>query len=319
MAGNFDGSTRRVYSPTNAMARPVGGGTTFITLPKVGLLARVWLVVTGAVSGTLSAPNAAGFSSILNRVRLTANSGVDIFNVSGPGFHWLLRNMLENYSDPVPGSNGRTAVTAASYDISLVIPVAMNDRDPIGLVNLQSEQVTLTLSLDWLADASVATGATVTGTATPYLEFFTVPTKPDDYPPLNIVHQCIEDSQAISAAGDFTYNWPRGNTYLQVLHACAINTTPADSWSRARVRVNQSNFIQDYVPLSLSMEYAAQHPAARILGTIPLDYMGTSGLGMYGKARDMLDSSQLTDLATIITATAAATLTTVRRQLVTLG
>jgi hypothetical protein len=49
-----------------------------------------------------------------------------------------------------------------------------------------------------------------------------------------------------------------------------------------------------------------------------VDFLSMSGLGNYGSGRDLLDSRQLTDLASIITANAAGTLFTVKRQLVPL-
>ena len=57
----------------------------------------------------------------------------------------------------------------------------------------------------------------------------------------------------------------------------------------------------------------------RIPGTVLWDLMGSSGLGMYDKTRDTIDSSKLTDLATVVQASAAGNLVTVRRQLVQLG
>jgi len=48
---------------------------------------------------------------------------------------------------------------------------------------------------------------------------------------------------------------------------------------------------------------------------ILVDRMGSSGLGNYGLMRDMFDSTALTDMASLITATGAGTLYTVRRGL----
>src|SRR5579859_3807529 len=93
MAGGFVANTRRKIILLPTQTRPTGGGTTSINLPKTGLLASINLAIRGSISGTLSAPNALGFASILNRVRLTLNSGIDIFNVSGAGFHYLLRTL----------------------------------------------------------------------------------------------------------------------------------------------------------------------------------------------------------------------------------
>ena len=322
MAGGFAVNTRRKVLPlTGAITRPVGGGTFGpLTLPKTGLLARVYLALRGSASGTITAPNALGFSSIISRLRIQANSGIDIFNVSGAGYHYLLRNSLESeYIDPVGQSNGTTAVSATTFNLDAIIPIALNMRDPTGLIMLQNEQTIVNLFIDWLADASVGTGATITlSTGDAFLEVFTVPPDPKDWPPLNVIHQCLEDQQQIAASGDFPYYWPRGNTYVGIYHGAGIGAAGSDLFNRFAVRVNQSDYLQNTPVDFLDMEYRLQKGRARPAGGMFVDLLATSGLGCYGLARDMFNSALVTDLASVITATGAATLYTVRRQLVVL-
>ena len=319
MAGGFVANTRRKIVQLPTQTRPVGGGTTAINLPKTGLLAGIYLAIRGSIAGTLSVPNALGMSSIISRVRLTLNSGIDVYNVSGAGYHYLLREVMESeYGDISGQSNARSAVTAAAFNLDMIVPVAINMRDPLGLILLQNEQTLLTLNIDWASDTSVATGATVTCTAIPYIELFTVPVDPADYPPLNIIHQTLEDQQAISGAQDWVYNWPRGNTYLQVLHGCGIGASGTDSFTRAQIRVNQSDYLQSTDVPYLDLEFRRLRMRARPAGGIFFDLLGTSGLGNYGLTRDVFNSSLVTDLASVITVTGAMTAYNVRRQLVVL-
>lgn len=325
MAGGFAVNTRRKILPlTGAITRAAGGGTSFgpLSLPKTGLLARIYLALRGTVTGTVTTPNPLGFASIITRVRLQANSGIDIFNVSGPGYFYLLRNVLESeYIDPVGQSNGTTAISATTWNLDMVIPVALDMRDPTGLIMLQNEQTIVNLFIDWASDAQVvsaggATTALTTGDA--FLEIFTVPPDPKDWPPLNVIHQCLEDQQAIAAAGDFPYYWPRGNTYVGVYHALGIAAAGADNFTKFAVRVNQSDYLQSTPIDFLDMEYRLLRGRARPAGGIFVDLLGTSGLGVYGLPRDMFNSALVTDLASVVTAAAAGTLYTVRRQLVVL-
>lgn len=317
----FDNATRRKIVQLTTQSKPTGGGTVTFQLPRTGLLARVYLKIRGTVSGTVTTANALGFSSIIRRVRLTANSGIDVFNMSGAGYHYLYHNMQEDEHDVAPQSDGQVAVTATTFNLDMVIPIQINQRDPVGLIMLQSEQTVLTLTVDFEADSGVVLsgGGTLVATVTPYLELFTVPVDSADWPPLNMVHQTLEDATAVAATGEFTYTWPRGNTYLQVIHGLGYGHTPSDDVDRVQVRLNQSDYLIDVDVdwFDLERNYSAGTP--RNIGQFPIDLMGSAGLGMYDKMRDTINSALVTDLATVLNATATGTLTTVRRQLVMLS
>jgi hypothetical protein len=313
----FQDNTRRKFIPLTSQAK---GATNPLSwdIPKTGLLGGIFLNITGSVAGTLSAPNALGMSSIIRKVRLITNGGIDLVNISGPGYAYLLRYHLENYVDATPQNTGKVAVTATTFNLDMYIPTVLNSRDPIGLFMLQNEQTLVQLQVEFEADAVVATGATVTATVIPSVEVFTVPVDPKDWPALNTVQQIIEDTRVISGAGDYDYSWPRGNTYVQVLHGLGIAVSAVDTWTRAKLIVNQSEILADYTPGLASVEFNKMHGYARGLGSIPFDMIGTSGMGTFGSSRDLLYSALVTEMVSRLTASGAATLYTVRRQLVAL-
>lgn len=313
----FLANTRRKIIPLSSQSK----GTTSPLrwdIPKTGLLAAVYLNITGSIAGTLSAPNAMGMASVVRNVRLITNAGIDLVNISGPGYKYLLSKFMEDYKDITPQNTGGDAVTATTFNLDMVLPVALNLRDPIGLFMLQNEQTLVQLEVTFETDATVATGATVTATVTPSVEIFTVPVDPKDFPRLDLVHQVLEDTRAISGASTVDYNIPRGNTYVQILHGASLLATAADAWSRAQLIVNQSEILMDYTPGQYSIEYNRSHGVARELGVLGWDFIGTSGLGAYGSSRDLLYSGLVTDLISRVTVTGAITLHTVRRQLVAL-
>lgn len=321
MSGGFERNTRQKLIRLPSLSRPVGGGITSIELPKTGLLARIYLNITGAVSGTLTAPNGLGMASIIKRVRLATNSGIDIFNVSGAGFAYMLNNAIETGLQPAQPSTGAfVGVTATTYTLNFVIPVMLNLHDPVGLILLQNEQLQTILTIEWEADAVVATGATVTGTAAVAVEFFTVPVDPADMPPLNLVHQTIEDQIGITASGDYIYNAPRGATYLQMLFGVqdTSNNIIDTGWSRFILRINQSDILYDLVPGTASQWYEIQKGRTRQSGTIFLDWLGSDGLGNYGSARDFINSALLTDMQAVLTLVSPIKLFIIRRMLLPL-
>lgn len=318
---SFESATRRKITQLPNLVRPAGGGVTSIQLPKAGILSKVFLAIRMTDVGVPAAPNALGWAAAIRSVRLSINDGNDITLMSGVGYNYFLRWNMELEADSSPQSVGLTAVAvAAGVNLDMVIPVAVNSRDTAGMVMLQSDQTTVTLTIEWETDAVLGGGVAVfSGTATPYLETFTVPASPADLPAFDVIHQILEESQAVAAAGDVTYPWPRGNTYLQVFHGLGLAAAAgSDLFTRYRLRVNQSDFIQDTDQNFLSIQRNHASLTARRLGVIPIDLMSSAGLGLYDRVRDTINSALVTSLDSVITATGAGTLFTMRRQLVNL-
>lgn len=317
MAGGFALNTRQHVTVQPTQTRPTGGGTTSLPLPTSGILAAMYLETSITVSGSLSNQHADGASAAISRVRLTNNSNTDIVNISCAGYHYALKYFLDDFSAFV-GAGGRTAITATTFDISMYIPIAINMRDPLGLLLLANRETTYTLNIDWLADASVATGATVTGTCIPHLVTFDVPLDPKDYPDFSYLHILAEEQDTIGATGDYPKQLQRGGEYLQIFHLFGSAASgAADNWSKSVLRTNQVFQIYDLRPHFLdAMHLGLHNNVARNAGLIFYDMLGSTGLGAFGNFRDPIDSSKLTNFESVITATATGTLRTLRRMIV---
>lgn len=315
---NFNGTTRRKIVQMPAMAKPTGGGLVSVALPKTGYVARIWLSIRGTIAGSITAPNPLGLAAILRRVRVTLNSGLDVYSTSGVGYHYLLRQAFDQSGiDPVAQSNARSAVAAGAYNLDMLIPLALNFRDPLGLLLLQSESTLVTLSVDFEADSALATGITThTCSVVPYLEIFAVPPSATDQPPTNIVHQILEETQTVAATGQQTYVWPRGGVYLQLWHGLGFGVAGTDKFDRAQIRAAQSDFIQDTDTGYLDMEQRTLWGSARLAGTLPFDLYGTTALGIYDLMRDTIDTTRMTDISSVINATGTGLLYSLRRQLI---
>lgn len=316
---SFINATRRKHVSLGAKSK---SGTTPLTweVPKTGLLAGIMLHITGTLAGTITAPNALGKAAIVRNVRLIVNAGIDLYNISGAGYHYLLRDFINDYRDPVPQTDARSAIAAATYDVSMYLPIAINDRDPVGLVMLQNEETLVSLTVQFEDDANLGTGITSnTATVKPYAILFTVPIDmKNDWPNLSNIHQVLEDQRVISGAGDYEYRWPRGNTYMGVYHGLGIGASGSDGFTTAKLMINQSETLEEYDVNAIDKAFSVTHGRDRITGTIPFDLIGTSGLGMFGLSRDLIYSQAVTELSSVIAASGAGTLYTVRRQLVNL-
>lgn len=287
------------------------------TLDSAGILGGIYLSIRGTLTGTLSAPNPLGFASIIRQVRLRLSTNVEIDAFSGPGYHYIIRDYINDYRDPVPASNAKSVVTAAAYNLNMFIPVAINDRDMPGLILLQNKETTVMLSVEEEVDANVATG--ITGgwpVITPKLDFFTVPVNKEDRPPLNMVHSWIEESRAVSGAGDVEYIWPRGNSICSMHHAMGLSQAGADAWDRASVKAQQNDVVYEDDVAMQDEVFSKNHGRARPLGTIAFDMMGSSGMGKYGSARNIMITQNLTSIKSVVHATGAGTLYSIRCELV---
>lgn len=320
----FTDKTRRkvIALAQQGVATAVGGNTFTWDIPKTGLLAGLFVhvaVVTSAAGW--AAGHAKGVCQFLRRVRLVANSGIDLINITGSGLNFF-RWYQEDFRDMNAAWSGDTVpVAATTYNLDFFLPVAINRRDPLGLFMLQNEATLLQLQIETVDAVTLGgAGGTYTSVAIrPYIEIFSVPQDPKDWPALNVIHQIVEETRA-TAAGQFTYQWPRGNTYTQLIHIhdTGAATDFSDNFTTLQLVVNQSDVLWNGDPALLNMEFEQSHGIARPVGLAALDFLGTSGLGAFGSARDMLYSAMVTQIDSVFTITAAGQLTTVRRQLVAL-
>lgn len=313
----FQTATRRMIVPASALAKGVMTPLRW-RLDKSGILAGIYLKIRGEITGALADLNPLGKCSVVREVRLVANSKVDIFHMSGPQYHWIVRDMLEHYVDVGAHTDARAAVAAATFILDMWIPVSINGRDMPGLLMLQNESTEVVLTVDFEADANVATNAVVTATVQPFLELFTVPADDENLPPLNVVHTLIGETTVISGAGAWDHYWPRGNTYLGMYYGLGHGVAGADGWSQILVKAAGNQTFLDAIPITLDMDFTRFHGRARPAGVFHVDMLGSTGLGSYGSARDVAYSQNITNLKSVITATGAGTLNHVRRELVTL-
>ena len=331
----FADYTRRIVPGVQAVftRTAVSGGIGRFDLPRAQLLGRLWACIRGPAPtsvGTITAyASAVGYSGLVRRIRVTSNNNQDIFNMSGPGYAWIFApyhdfpgNTLlgtQNYSAATGAGGASTArsaltsVTSTGYvNFDIVIPIALNLRDDVGLFPLQNEMTLCTFQIEWEADTTLASVLSFTATGQPtctlYSEVFTIPPERPNQPVLNMVHRIIEEQAVVPGNGDFYYVWPRGNICLQMLHGIQ-NTqvigfglaATTEAFSRANLRANQATYVHISNPDFLDSQNTFTRLQTRQIGIVPFDYLGTSGLGSYDQLRDAINTRQLTDLASIIT------------------
>jgi len=307
--------------------RPVGGGKPDpVELPNSGYVALILARLSGAVTGTLSAPNDFGMASILNNIYCAANSVGRIFEMSGQAYHWLYRPQFGvGYYDLFDGNiaayNANAAVTATNYDISFVLPFQFNQTHPAGLFLTKNKETIVTLETDFLADASVATGATVTGTLRVGVLFYSVPAGGEENQPSRAtkeLHTVEESRQAISATGQIPVKLPPAWWYLRTHHGLnfgiAREAAAADQFDAIYYRTDQSRDHVRLHPTLMELHRATNFGNQRKWGTITLDWIGFTGLGMLGNAQFIFPSGDAAQVELTLNYTATGTLYSVLDQ-----
>lgn len=331
----FSRATRQNFMPAPAITY-AAGQTTYSQLPKVGLISRVIALFTGTydfTAGTgVGAAGAEGPWSLISRIRLVANGNTALFDTSGygamiaglfsaHGFGGYGVRPVVNDSATAPGPASATIAAAvyafdptqdSTWKFAIEIPLTIADdwRDPVGLILAAAPDTQLQLEVTWAASlysttasrnvAVTTTGtasATLTATLTPYIEFFTIPGSPADYPDLRRIHTWTElGPQTISANGDQDVILPRGNTIMRAAHIVWTNTAAdATNVSQAVLRMNSNE-----LPYQLNRQALAFLQRQRYIRDLPAGVYAWD-LWNTGTPRDAINTLNLNELKSTLT------------------
>lgn len=332
-AAAFAQATRQKVAmiPGKAFAE---SGIIQINLPKVGLLARVFVHFTGTLTVTLGAGTAVAAPrspwDLADRIRLLANTTLPLVDLSGFGVY--MANLLTKwvgvesrigsfaraftitdqaqYDPPAIAEVARFGVAAGAnaVDFTYELPIALTETDPVGLIIAQNPQTTLTLEIRQgvIADLVTLAGgatATLTGDWEVAVEYFEAPADPTAMPDMTFVHTWTENRQAIQNTGIVPVRLLTGDTYLRIAHAVQLNGTlnRADV-DRVRIVMNDSD-----VPYSLD-RWAALYLQRRRYGKDLPEGVFVHDFFPSETPRDMVNSALYSDLRSELEIAAGATL-----------
>lgn len=290
-----------------------------ITLPKVRLLSKIWLLIEGSVKVAHNSNTnfqASPFApwTIIRRISLDANNGFSPFVISGRDLYFY--NLILH--DPATvarqeGGRGRvTMTTQASEDgvsnpfrILAELPVTLNDRDPVGLILLQNEETVVTLTVDVGDPAAVLapdqeeyTVQLESMTITPIVETFSIPAIKEAFPDISVLKLVQSTSQAIQTAGPFTLKLPVGTTYRKLLLYIEDEngTGVPDNQITGNLEVifNQADIPYSVRPTALAAINHAMFGSTMPDGLYVLDF-SYQGIPNLGGARDYVDTERLTE------------------------
>lgn len=319
----FSMSTRQNWQQEPVLtAQP--NSTISFDIPKVRLLSRIRLLVEATLTATHASQNTftpKRFApySLLRNVRVDANNGFSPWSVSGMGayLHMLCSSPHASQLVPVIGSNNQLGraravmgneASASGKDntIRFVVdlPIALNDRDPIGLILAQNQETLITVTVDvgdasdLVADSSGYTLDLSNVKITPLVESFSIPPDPRAIPDLGTL-KLVQELRERSSGGVHHVRLPVGLTYRRLIFYIEDENSGAplrdDQFGGPfRLLFNQADNPYRISPTLLAAINQEQYRQVLPEGVYAFDF-SYQGIPNYGGSRDYVDTERLTE------------------------
>jgi hypothetical protein len=340
-AALFATATRQTFQTLPTQQVTGEGQTVQFTLPKVRLLSKIYLEVNAkaTLKSSKTNLNKDKFSpyGILRRVSLDLNNGFSPFVVSGRdiflyNMNRLNPNIIDGTYFGMDTSKGMVNVqtnasangTDANINLVFELPVTLNDRDPVGLIMLQSEEtsVTLTVDVDKLANAyKLDDGDEVifkSLSLTPMLETFSIPPIKEAFPDISVLKLVDSKTDTFAGNGQNIVKLNTGTIYRKlILYFEDSNGNPlkdSDFSGNLELVFNQADIPVSIKPSILSARNASQLGFYIPDGVYIFDF-SNQGIPNLGGTRDYIDTERLTEFWVRFSTQKAGKLTVVAEKL----
>lgn len=318
-ANLFAMSTRQNLQMMAKQSTSTGSTTLQFTLPKARLLSNIFIRVKATVnvkhaSKTSLENNYLTPYRILRRLSLDLNNGFAPYTISGEAL--LLLNMItptakmclmeSDYFKCPKTFTASAEGTDNEFYFTLQMPVTLNQRDPVGLILLQSEQTTTDLRLDIGNPVEMYPDSDISGytielkslEAQPMLETFSIPANNSAYPDLSVLKLCQDRTDTITAAGQQIVKLSTGTIYRKLLLYIADDSgNPADEdfiTSNIDLVFNQADTNYSVNPAMLRAKNCYDLGSDLPKGVYIFDF-SNQGFPSYGGTRDYIDTERLTE------------------------
>lgn len=335
-AALFAQATRQTIQTMPSQSVTAENTSLQFTLPKARLLSKIYLEVEAAynlkhASVTTVPTKMGGLYNTLRRVSLDLNNGFSPFII--PGRDLAIYNLNRLHPEQVLESQSRgmyeAGVTASSGGTAntgrfmIELPVALNDRDPVGLILLQSNETNVTLTVDVATIAAAFNQASLEATltslkVTPVLETFTIPALEQAMPDLSVLKLVNSKTDTFAGNGQNIVKLNVGTIYRKLmLYVEDSNGTPfadSDFTSNIELVFNQADIPYSVKASVLSARQASQLGYALPEGVFILDF-SNQGIPNLGGTRDAIDTERLTEFWVRFNSTKAGKLTVISETL----
>jgi hypothetical protein len=314
----FRYNTRQKFSKVGTMTYALGG-TSFLTLPKVGYLSKIYIRFTGTISSTNTITYAKfGPWSILRNINFNLNSGKQILcDVSG--YELFLHNMTTKKSartDQNADADFYAAPTASAagqaFSLTWEVPIAVSDGHnfAVGLINLQAPELQANLQLQFntaLADVGSNLSA-IAGTFYVSYEYYEVPDPTRVAQPPVVLHKILSQPYAIASTGENRFEVPRGGRLLRYIEIVELNGAKSDSYDNKKIFLNKTQEIAVLDRPEFKFRNRRDYGFVMPTGVSCWDFQKGWDLCEESDLRDALDTEAVTTTEMVTTVTSGATL-----------
>ena len=288
------------------------------TLPKARLLSNIFVKIKAKVkvthaSNTEIKTTALTPYRLIRRFSLDLNNGFSPYSISGDGL--ALLNMIQPnanmimdksaYFDCPETFKASAAGTENELSFTVQLPVTLNQRDPVGLILLQSEQTVTDLRLDignpvemFTEGAEGYTIDLVSMEILPMLETFSIPANGNAFPDLSVLKLCQDRTDTLTSAGQQIIKLSTGTIYRKlILFITDENGNPASAdfvASNLELVFNQADCNYSINAEMLRAKNAFDLGHELPAGVFIFDF-SNQGFPNYSGTRDYIDSERLTE------------------------
>jgi hypothetical protein len=339
-ASLFAQATRQTFQTLPSQQVQGEQSTLQFTLPKVRLLSKIVLEVEAVATlkstaaGTIALKPMSPYH-VLRRVSLDLNNGFSPFVVSGRDLYLyninrLNPDTLNTQSNPRGVNYVENTSSVAGKDnkikFQVALPVTLNDRDPVGLVLLQNEETSVTLTVDVarmqdIYNLNASNGDEVTFksmTVTPLVETFSIPPIKEAFPDISVLKLVSAKSDTFSGNGQNVVKLNVGTIYRKlIMYFEDENGVPlkdSDFNGNLELVFNQADIPYSIKPSILSAKNHSDLGFPLPEGVFVLDF-SNQGIPNYGGARDYIDTERLTEFWVRFSTQKAGKLTVVNETL----
>ena len=296
------------------------------SLPKARLLSNIFLKVKAKVkvkhaSLTTIACDSLAPHRLIRRYSVDLNNGFQPWSISGEGAY-ILSLIQPNANMCIEKSaytGGETELKASASGTSnelfftIQLPVTINQRDPVGLILLQSDTTIVDLRVDvgnpadMIPNAAGFTFELENVEIEPMLETFSIPQNESAMPDLSVLKLAQDRVDTITSAGQQEIKLSTGTIYRKLaLYVTDENGVPSNDMLTGNIDLvfNTADCNYSVSPEMLRAKNAFDLGHATPDGVYIFDF-SNQGVPNFGGVRDYIDTAKLSYFTTKLATTGA--------------